>query len=137
MLVSSSDTRVTLMYLFLFTNTARRELVCNMNAENTQQQLTLLASLPWFTRVQIIPFLILNGTGVESTFRGMKVHFLCHCERWQVFCVNVLHFRKVFCNRRVKRWKYHGTFFISYLFITLISLNLYLCNLMFWIILSR
>ncbi len=32
--------------------------------------------------VHIIPFLIPNriGPGVENTFRGMKVHFICHCE---------------------------------------------------------
>ena len=31
------------------------------------------------TGVHIIQFLI------ESTFRGIKMHFLCHCELWQVF----------------------------------------------------
>ena len=34
--------------------------------------------------VHIIPFLIPNGTpngiGIENTFRGMKVHFICHFE---------------------------------------------------------
>ena len=40
-------TRRTLMHLFLFTNIARRELVSNMYAENTQQQLTFLTLLPW------------------------------------------------------------------------------------------
>ena len=43
MLLSSSDTRVTLMHQCLFTNTALRELVL----ENTQHQLTFLALLPW------------------------------------------------------------------------------------------
>ena len=34
--------------------------------------------------VHIIPFLIPNGSGVESTIRGMKTHFLYHSELWQV-----------------------------------------------------
>ena len=37
------------------------------------------------TGVHIIQFIIREGIGVESTFRGMKVHFLCHCDFWQVF----------------------------------------------------
>ena len=29
------------------------------------------------------------GIWVESTFRGMKIHFLCHCELCKVACVSV------------------------------------------------
>jgi len=48
MLLSSSDTK-TLIHLFLFTNSAQRELVsiCTHYTENTQQRLTFLALLPW------------------------------------------------------------------------------------------
>ena len=53
-LLSSSDTRGTLMHLFLFTNTAQRELY----AENTQQQLTLLALLPCSKRSIYSPYII-------------------------------------------------------------------------------
>ena len=35
--------------------------------------------------VHIIPFLIPNGIGVESTLKDMKLHFICHCELWKVF----------------------------------------------------
>ena len=46
MLLSSSDTRRTLMHLFLFTKSAQRELVSISTQSNTQ--LTFLALLPWF-----------------------------------------------------------------------------------------
>ena len=32
--------------------------------------------------------------GVESTFWGMKIHFLCSSELWQVFCVRVILIQK-------------------------------------------
>ena len=39
-----------------------------------------------------------KGKGVGSTFRDMKLHFLCncHCELWQVFCVRAVHFRNAY-----------------------------------------
>ena len=43
MLLTSSDTKRTLMHLFLFTNSAHRE----MDAEYTQLQLTFLALQAW------------------------------------------------------------------------------------------
>ena len=46
MILSSSDTKRTLMHLFLFTNYAKRELV-SMYAEYTRPQLTFLALVPW------------------------------------------------------------------------------------------
>ena len=60
MLLSSSDTRGTLMHLFLSTNTAQpRENWFQLYAENTQTQLTFLALLPcivlttiWFNEKQ-------------------------------------------------------------------------------------
>ena len=55
--------------------------------------------------VHIIPFLIPNGIGVESIFRGVKVHFICHFELWQVFSVHILRFRNVYCILGVKRCK--------------------------------
>ena len=39
--------------------------------------------------VHIIAFLIPNWIGVKSTFRDMKIHFLCHWELWQVFWVSL------------------------------------------------
>ena len=57
MLLSSSDTRETLMHLFLFTKFRPERTGFNMYAEYTQPQLTCLALLPWlnlklrFTRV--------------------------------------------------------------------------------------
>ena len=44
-----------------------------------------------------IPFPIPNWIGVESTLRWIKIHFLCHCELWQVVFVRVLHLRNVYC----------------------------------------
>jgi len=44
-----ADTRGTLMHLFLFTNSAQRELVsiCTLYAEYTQPQSTFFALVPW------------------------------------------------------------------------------------------
>ena len=47
MLLTSSDTKQTLMHLFLFTNSAQIP-GFNMYAEYTRQQLTFLALHPWF-----------------------------------------------------------------------------------------
>ena len=49
MRLTSSDTKRTLMHLFLFTNSAQRELVsiCTHYAEYTRPQLTFLALHPW------------------------------------------------------------------------------------------
>ena len=65
----------------------------NMYEEYTQPQLTFLALVPW---VYIIPFLITYGIEVESTVRGMQIHFLCHMELGKFFCVHLLDFRNVY-----------------------------------------
>ena len=49
MLLTSSDTKRTLMHLFLFTNSAKENWF-HMYAEYTQLQLTFLASHSWFQR---------------------------------------------------------------------------------------
>ena len=52
MRLTSSDTKRALMHLFLFTNSAQRELVsiCTHYAEYARQQLTFLALQPWQVR---------------------------------------------------------------------------------------
>ena len=47
MLLTSSDTKRTLMHLFLFTNSAEKELVSICKLEYTRPQLTFLSSVPW------------------------------------------------------------------------------------------
>ena len=55
----------------------------------------IVSTLQVKKRGHIIPFLIPNVIGVESTFRGIKIQFLCHSKLWQVFCV-----RLIFCTMR-------------------------------------
>ena len=52
MLLTSSDTKRTLMHLFLFKNSAHKRTGYNVYAEYTRPQLTFLALHPW-----LIPFL--------------------------------------------------------------------------------
>ena len=47
MLLTSSDTKRTRTYLFLFTNSAQRELVSICAQSNMQLQITFLALYPW------------------------------------------------------------------------------------------
>ena len=67
-----------------------------------------------FTDLSMGPYisiLISNGIGVESTFRGMKIHFLCHIELWQVFlCTRELHFINVLhLVNLFKQYKYQSS----------------------------
>ena len=57
-----------------------------VNIELQEMEINALFWNRFLTGVHIFPFLIPNaGIEVESTFRGMKVHFIYHCELRQVF----------------------------------------------------
>ena len=63
-LLTSSDTKRTLMHVFLFTHSVKLELVStfNMYPEYTQPQLTFLALVPW-------PWATLNYIARKDDFR--------------------------------------------------------------------
>ena len=56
-LLTSSDTKQTVMHLFLFTKSVQRELVFNMYAEYTQQQLSFLALVPCINVKKVVRLL--------------------------------------------------------------------------------
>ena len=65
MLLTSSDTKRTLMHLFLFTNSAQREdSGFHMYAEYARQQLTFLALQPWM-KLCTPPFRYINHNCVR------------------------------------------------------------------------
>ena len=82
MLLTSSDTKRTLMHLFLFTNSAQREHGFNMYAEYTQLQLTFLAFVPWKQVKCVVPawdqdVRVSGCQGVRMSPSGRK--HLCAC----------------------------------------------------------
>ena len=62
MLLTSSDTKRTLMHLLLFTNSAQRELVSICTQRYTQPQLTFLALHSWI----LVEFYILFRIQIQG-----------------------------------------------------------------------
>ena len=95
MLLTSSDTKWTLMHLFLFTNSAQKETGFNMYAEYTRPQLTFLALHPWLTESAQIPHLrhlelLVNYMGDQYNF-WMAWHKSLDCiclEVWYMYMFN-------------------------------------------------
>ena len=73
MILSYSDTKQTLIYLFLFTNSAQKELVSHMYAEYTQLQLTFLFPIIFKHHSVILPY---DADFFERKFLKMdKINF--------------------------------------------------------------